>query len=192
MPRLEVLVGPDRFHLEPAHLNDSQHPNEINTEHFAGRILVRILDAPGAREGEEGREYFKGALALFLALSLRTDGVACKCQSLMVYYCICTALQTAPASFVSKSRVASRSNGETQAPSVPSGCCPASHRSRLPPFSHTPGRNGNDIHFGTDFDRFVDFPRAPFNAGMKVAKYIDPCTFCESRVRARACGCRSS
>lgn len=37
------------------------------------------------------------------------------------------------------------------------------------------------MHFGTDFDRFMDFPRAPFNAGMRVARYIDPCTFYEEK-----------
>jgi hypothetical protein len=59
-PRLQVLVGPDRFHMEPARLNDQRRPHEIDTEHFVGRVLVRIKDAPGAREGEEGREYFRG------------------------------------------------------------------------------------------------------------------------------------
>ena len=48
MRQLQVLVGPDRFHMEPARLNDMQRPHEINTEHFCGRVLVRILDAPGA------------------------------------------------------------------------------------------------------------------------------------------------
>lgn len=116
MPRLKVQVGPDRFHMEDCRLNDTQHPHEIETEHFVGRVLVRILNAPGAREGEPGREYFEGRSRKFC---IQIEG-----------------------------RFKQR-------------------------------WNGNDILFGTDFDRFVDFPRAPFNAGMKVAKYIDPCTFYE-------------
>ena len=60
MPTLEVRIGPDRFHTEVARLNDTRHPHEIDTEHFTGRVLVRILNAPGAKEGEEGREYFEG------------------------------------------------------------------------------------------------------------------------------------
>lgn len=59
MPRLQVMVGPDRFHMEPCRVNDTHRPHEIDTEHFTGRVLVRILDAPGAKEGQEGREYFK-------------------------------------------------------------------------------------------------------------------------------------
>lgn len=46
--------------METCRVNDSHRPHEIDTEHFVGRVLVRILNAPGAREGEEGREYFKG------------------------------------------------------------------------------------------------------------------------------------
>lgn len=116
MPRLKVQVGPDRFHMEDCRLNDTLHPHEIETEHFVGRVLVRILDAPGAREGEPGREYFEGRSRKFC---IQIEG-----------------------------RFKQR-------------------------------WNGNDILFGSDFDKFVDFPRAPFNAGMKVAKYIDPCTFYE-------------
>lgn len=116
MPRLKVQVGPDRFHMEDCRLNDTQHPHEIETEHFVGRVLVRILDAPGAKEGEPGREYFEGRSRKFC---IQIEG---------------------------------------------------RFKQRL---------NGNDVLFGTDFDKFVDFPRAPFNAGMRVAKYIDPCTFYE-------------
>ncbi|GAA93458.1 uncharacterized protein L969DRAFT_18973 [Mixia osmundae IAM 14324] len=39
--------------------------------------------------------------------------------------------------------------------------------------------SGDEIHFGSDFDRLISFPRAPFNAGMKVAQWIDPATFYE-------------
>lgn len=60
MPTLEVRIGSDRFHMELARLNDTRRPHEIDTEHFTGRVLVRILNAPGAKEGEEGREYFEG------------------------------------------------------------------------------------------------------------------------------------
>lgn len=116
MPRLKVQVGSDRFHMEDCRLNDTEHPHEIETEHFVGRVLVRILDAPGAKPGEPGREYFEGRSRKFC---IQIEG---------------------------------------------------RFKQRL---------SGNDVLFGTDFDRFVDFPKAPFNAGMRVAKYIDPCTFYE-------------
>ncbi|KAK4050645.1 hypothetical protein OIV83_003371 [Microbotryomycetes sp. JL201] len=36
---------------------------------------------------------------------------------------------------------------------------------------------GDEIQFGSDFDYLPDsFPRTPFNAGMRVAQYIDPAT----------------
>lgn len=38
---------------------------------------------------------------------------------------------------------------------------------------------GSQILFGTDFDHLVDIPRAPFNTGMRIARFIDPCTFYE-------------
>jgi hypothetical protein len=60
MPHLEVKVGPDYKHMEPCRVNDTNRPHEIDTEHFVGRVVVRIVDAPGAREGEDGREYFRG------------------------------------------------------------------------------------------------------------------------------------
>lgn len=116
MPRLEVKVGPDRWHMEPCRLNDSVHPHEIDTEHFTGRVLVRILDAPGAREGEPGREYFADRSRKF---------------------CI---------------QIEGRFKQEW---------------------------SGEDVLFGSDFDKLVPFPRAPFNAGMRVAQMIDPCTFYE-------------
>ncbi|WFD30263.1 hypothetical protein MSPP1_001280 [Malassezia sp. CBS 17886] len=116
MPHLEIKVGPDRFHLEPCRVNDTERPHEIDTEHFCGRVLVRVLDAPGAREGEPGREYF-------IDRSRR--------------FCI---------------QIEGRFKREW---------------------------SGDEILFGTDFDKFVPFPRAPFNAGMRVARMIDPCTFYE-------------
>ena len=116
MPHLQVLVGPDRFNLEPCRVNDTQRPHEINTEHFVGRVLVRVLDAPGAKEGEPGREYFLDRSRKFC---IQIEG-----------------------------RFKQRWSGE-------------------------------QVHFGTDFDKFIDFPRAPFNAGMRIAKMIDPCTFYE-------------
>lgn len=116
MPHLEVKVGPDRFHMEPCRLNDTKHPHEINTEHFVGRVLVRILDAPGAQPGEPAREYFADRSRRF--------------------------------------------------------CIQIEGRFKKP-------WTGDDILFGSDFDKFVPFPRAPFNAGMRVARMIDPCTFYE-------------
>ncbi|WFD19451.1 hypothetical protein MCAP1_001681 [Malassezia caprae] len=116
MPHLEVKVGPDRFHMEPCRVNDTKRPHEINTEHFVGRVLVRILDAPGAKPGEPAREYFKDRSRRF--------------------------------------------------------CIQIEGRFKKP-------WSGDDILFGSDFDKFVPFPRAPFNAGMRVARMIDPCTFYE-------------
>ncbi|WFD41845.1 hypothetical protein MPSI1_000481 [Malassezia psittaci] len=116
MPRLEVKVGPDRFHMEAANVNDFLNPNEINSPYFCGRVLVRILNAPGAQEGQPGREYFQDRTRKF---------------------CI---------------QIEGRFRHEW---------------------------SGDDILFGTDFDKFVPFPRAPFNAGMHVARLIDPCTYYE-------------
>lgn len=36
---------------------------------------------------------------------------------------------------------------------------------------------GEEIHFGSDFDHIVDFPKSAFNAGMRVARWIDPNVF---------------
>lgn len=116
MPHLEVKVGPDRFNMEPCRLNDTKNPHEINTEHFVGRVLVRILDAPGAKPGDPAREYFHDRSRRF--------------------------------------------------------CIQIEGRFKKP-------WTGDDILFGSDFDKFVPFPRAPFNAGMRVARMIDPCTFYE-------------
>ncbi|KAN0066574.1 hypothetical protein ACQY0O_000668 [Thecaphora frezii] len=116
MPRLQVLIGPDRFHMEECRVNDTQRPHEIENEYFVGRVLVRIVDAPGALPGEPGREYFQDRSRKFC---IQIEG-----------------------------RFKQRYSGD-------------------------------DILFGSDFDKFIDFPRAPFNAGMRVAKFIDPCTFYE-------------
>ncbi|PWN23865.1 hypothetical protein BCV69DRAFT_244036 [Microstroma glucosiphilum] len=118
MPHLEVKVGPDYKHMEPCRVNDISRPHEIDTDYFVGRVVVRILDAPGAKEGEDGREYFRDRSRRFC---IQIEG-----------------------------RFKQRYTGD-------------------------------DVHFGTDFDRFMDFPRAPFNAGMRVARYIDPCTFYEEK-----------
>ncbi|CAD6896415.1 unnamed protein product [Tilletia controversa] len=118
MPRLEVKVGPDRFNMEPCRVNDSHRPFEINTEHFVGRVFVRILNHAGAQQGEEGREYFRDRSRKFC---IQIEG------------------------------------------------------------RFTKPWNGNEVLFGTDFDKLIDFPRAPFNAGMKVAQFIDPCTFYEEK-----------
>ncbi|KAL9935572.1 hypothetical protein V8E36_005920 [Tilletia maclaganii] len=118
MPRLEVLVGPDRFSLEPCRVNDSHRPHEIKTEHFIGRVLVRIVDFDGARPGEPGREYFRDRSRKF---SIQIEG------------------------------------------------------------RFTKPWNGNEVLFGTDFDKLIDFPRTAFNAGMKVAQWVDPCTFYEEK-----------
>lgn len=33
---------------------------------------------------------------------------------------------------------------------------------------------GQEIQFGTDFDKLVNFPMTPFKLGMRVAKSVDP------------------
>ncbi|KDN49940.1 hypothetical protein K437DRAFT_74193 [Tilletiaria anomala UBC 951] len=114
MPRLLVKVGPDREHMEVCRLNDMYRPHEINSEHFVGRVLVRIINAPGANEGEEGREYFQDRSRKF---SIQIEG-----------------------------------------------------RFKKP-------WKGSEVLFGSDFDKWIAFPRAPFTAGMRVAQMIDPCTF---------------
>ncbi|KAH9441659.1 hypothetical protein Pst134EA_032711 [Puccinia striiformis f. sp. tritici] len=37
--------------------------------------------------------------------------------------------------------------------------------------------SGEEVHFGSDFDHIVDFPKSAFNAGMRVARWIDPNVF---------------
>ncbi|EGG03239.1 uncharacterized protein MELLADRAFT_109368 [Melampsora larici-populina 98AG31] len=37
--------------------------------------------------------------------------------------------------------------------------------------------SGEEVHFGSDFDHLVEFPKSAFNAGMRVARWIDPNTF---------------
>ncbi|KAG0150974.1 hypothetical protein CROQUDRAFT_632458 [Cronartium quercuum f. sp. fusiforme G11] len=47
-------------------------------------------------------------------------------------------------------------------------------------FKRRPGvplYTGEEIHFGSDFDHLVEFPKSAFNAGMRVARWIDPNTF---------------
>ncbi|KAH9811925.1 hypothetical protein DFH28DRAFT_426680 [Melampsora americana] len=42
---------------------------------------------------------------------------------------------------------------------------------------NVPLYTGEEIHFGSDFDHLVEFPKSAFNAGMRVARWIDPNTF---------------
>lgn len=44
--------------------------------------------------------------------------------------------------------------------------------------------NGDEVEFGSDFDYLPDsFPRAPLDAGLKVAKWIDPAMWALSMYR---------
>lgn len=45
--RLEVRIGPDRFHTEIARVNDSSKPTIIDSPLFVGRVLVKIRDFDG-------------------------------------------------------------------------------------------------------------------------------------------------
>ncbi|KAI5475989.1 DUF1769 family protein [Pseudohyphozyma bogoriensis] len=48
------------------------------------------------------------------------------------------------------------------------------HRDGVEPYS------GDEIHFGSDFDFLpASFPHGPFNAGMRIAKMVDPATYYE-------------
>ncbi|GAA6038289.1 hypothetical protein JCM8097_003924 [Rhodosporidiobolus ruineniae] len=51
-------------------------------------------------------------------------------------------------------------------------------------FKRRPGvkpYTGDEIQFGSDFDYLPEsFPQAPFNAGMRIAKWVDPATFYET------------
>ncbi|GAA5820899.1 hypothetical protein JCM3770_004858 [Rhodotorula araucariae] len=128
MPRLEVTVGPDRFHMQPAWVNHPSRPTEINTPLFAGRVLVFVRDfagvTPDGSPPKRDAEYFEGRSRKFAILI----------------------------------------EGRFK------------HRDGVAPYS------GDEVQFGSDFDYLPDsFPLSPFNAGMKVAQWIDPATHHEFR-----------
>ncbi|BFZ62926.1 hypothetical protein YB2330_004038 [Saitoella coloradoensis] len=121
--RLRVRVGGDLHSLEVAHVNDETKPTEIDSEHFVGRIFVRIRDFEGvAPEGCQPirtSEYFNGRSRKF---HIQVEG-----------------------------------------------------RFKGGPY------NGDQVWFGTQFEKMVAIPELAFNAGMKVAKYIDPAVFYEKK-----------
>ncbi|GAA6023628.1 hypothetical protein JCM10207_005091 [Rhodosporidiobolus poonsookiae] len=124
MPRLEVAIGPDRFHLETAWVNHANRPTEIDTPAFAGRVLVLVRD-------------FSGVTA---------DGSAPKRDSRF---------------FEGRSRkFAILIEGRFK------------HRDGVEPYT------GDEIQFGSDFDFLPEsWPTGPFNAGMKIARWVDPATY---------------
>ncbi|CEQ41702.1 SPOSA6832_03450 [Sporobolomyces salmonicolor] len=119
MPRLEVLIGPDRFHLETAWVNHTDKPTEIDTPSFTGRVLMLVRDFSGVTpDGSEPKRdcvYFQGRSRKFAIL---IEGKF------------------------------KRREG------------------------HAP-YTGEEVQFGTDF--------GPFNAGMKVARWVDPATYYETK-----------
>ncbi|GAA5921255.1 hypothetical protein JCM1841_001656 [Sporobolomyces salmonicolor] len=128
MPRLEVLIGPDRFHLETAWVNHTDKPTEIDTPSFTGRVLMLVRDFSGVTpDGSEPKRdcvYFQGRSRKFAIL---IEGKF------------------------------KRREG------------------------HAP-YTGEEVQFGTDFDYLPDsFPQGPFNAGMKVARWVDPATYYETK-----------
>ncbi|BGP42582.1 hypothetical protein JCM10450v2_006688 [Rhodotorula kratochvilovae] len=128
MPRLEVTVGPDRFHMETAWVNHASRPTEIDTPLFAGRVLVFVRDfagiTPDASPPKSDAAYFEGRSRKFAILI----------------------------------------EGKFK------------RREGVEPYS------GDEVQFGSDFDYLPDsFPLSPFNAGMKVAQWIDPATHYEFR-----------
>ncbi|GAA5954983.1 hypothetical protein JCM21900_005957 [Sporobolomyces salmonicolor] len=131
MPRLEVLIGPDRFHLETAWVNHTDKPTEIDTPSFTGRVLMLVRDFSGVTpDGSEPKRdcvYFQGRSRKFAIL---IEGKF------------------------------KRREG------------------------HAP-YTGEEVQFGTDFDYLPDsFPQGPFNAGMKVARWVDPATYYETKPRS--------
>ncbi|GAA5853755.1 hypothetical protein JCM8547_007435 [Rhodosporidiobolus lusitaniae] len=127
MPRLEVSIGPDRFHQEVACVNDASRPTQIDTPLFAGRVLILVKDFTG----------------------VTPDGSAPKRDSRY---------------FESRSRkFAIVIEGRFK------------RREGVEPYT------GEEIQFGSDFDYMPEsFPQGPFNAGMKIAQWVDPATYYET------------
>lgn len=47
MPRLKVTIGPHRYDMAIAHVNQPAKPTEINTDKFVGRVSVFVKDFAG-------------------------------------------------------------------------------------------------------------------------------------------------
>ncbi|SCZ95233.1 BZ3500_MvSof-1268-A1-R1_Chr11-2g03373 [Microbotryum saponariae] len=62
--KLLVMIGPNRFDMEVAHVNDQSRPTEIDTELFAGRVVVFVKDfvgvAPPGCQPIKEHPYFTG------------------------------------------------------------------------------------------------------------------------------------
>ncbi|GAA5938156.1 hypothetical protein JCM3775_005360 [Rhodotorula graminis] len=128
VPRLEVAVGPDRFHMSTAWVNQPSRPTEISTPHFVGRVTVFVKDfngvTPDGSPPKPDAVYFEGRSRKFAILI----------------------------------------EGKFRA------------RAGVKPYS------ASEVQFGSDFDYLPDsFPMGPFQAGMKVAQWIDPATHYEFR-----------
>lgn len=69
MPRLEVAIGPDRFHTEVAWVNCTARPTEIDTPNFTGRVLVLVKDfagvTPDGSPPKRNAAYFEGRTRRF-------------------------------------------------------------------------------------------------------------------------------
>ncbi|BGP57590.1 hypothetical protein JCM8202_000494 [Rhodotorula sphaerocarpa] len=68
-PRLEVAIGPDRFHSEVAWVNHTSRPTEIDTPKFKGRVLVLVRDfagvTPDGSPPKRNSQYFEGRTRRF-------------------------------------------------------------------------------------------------------------------------------
>ncbi|KAK4055050.1 hypothetical protein OIO90_003391 [Microbotryomycetes sp. JL221] len=121
--KLKVQVGPHRSDMVIANVNRPDKPTEIDTDLFAGRVVVYVKDfqgvTPDGSEPTKEHPYFHGRSRKF--------------------------------AIVIEGRFKQRPGVE--------------------PYT------GEEIQFGSDFDYLPEsFPRTPFNAGMRVAQYIDPAT----------------
>ncbi|KAK4699146.1 hypothetical protein P7C70_g7119, partial [Phenoliferia sp. Uapishka_3] len=124
MPKLRVLIGPNRFSTTIASVNDIANPTIINTPEFVGRVVVYVKDfvgvTPDGGPPIKDCSYFDGRSRKF---SILIEGRFKK-------------------------------------------------RDGVEPY------NADEIHFGSDFDYLPEsFPHGPFNAGMRIAKFVDPATF---------------
>ncbi|SCV73426.1 BQ2448_7352 [Microbotryum intermedium] len=62
--KLKVMIGPNRFDMDIAHVNNQSKPTEIDTELFAGRVVVFVKDfvgvAPPGCQPIKEHPYFAG------------------------------------------------------------------------------------------------------------------------------------
>jgi len=152
VPRLEVAIGPDRFHTTVAWVNHTSRPTEINTPLFAGRVLVFVRDfagvTPDGSPPKRDATYFEGRSRKFAILVegkfKRREGVAPYGASEVQF-----GSDFGASLFTYKPETMRKAAGPD----------PRRRADYLPD----------------------SFPMGPFQAGMKVAQWIDPATHYEFR-----------